>query len=210
MAVTDKIEAAKNCFDKVTKSGRNTYQNFKYSELSDITPIVRKICKEYRMKTKFDWDWENNLLKLIITDQEDGSTDVSVIPISPVNAGDAGKYMQDIGRCQTYAMRYLYIQVFEIAVPDEIDNRDQRKLPKKSGKKQPVKKEKVKETSTVEVSDERVKEILDIAYERVTDAGKEFTLASALWTLKKLCENEEELTACKEALQLYTADKVKQ
>lgn len=216
MVASDKIEAAKNCFNTISKSGRNNYQNFQYSELSDITPIVRKICEEYKLKTKFDWDWQNNLLTLTITDREDGSKDVSVIPVAPITANDPGKYMQDIGRVQTYARRYLYIQVFDIAVPDEIDNKDQSKVTKQKPVSQPKPKPKPKQVEK-EVkpeeppSEERVKEILDLAYERVVlEAGKEFNLASALWTLKQLCNSDAELNACKEALKLYTADKVKE
>jgi hypothetical protein len=111
-------------------------------------------------------------------------------------------------------MRYLYIQAFEIAVPDEIDNKDQKKqVPKQ---KQPTLKKQVKQEPKEDapldvVSTERVKEILDKAYATVTiDAGKEFNLGTALWTLERLCVNDEELRACKDALKLYAADKVKQ
>ena len=213
MVVSDKIEEARNCFQGMKESGRNNFQKYNYAELKDIVPIVRDICKRYKLKTKFDWDYENNVMTLTVTDREDGSSDVSVIPLAPLSAGDPGKYMQDIGRIQTYARRYLYLQCFDIAVPDEIDNKDQRKIPKQKSvpKPKPVKQVVKEVKEEVPPSEERVKEILDLAYERVTvDAGKEFTVASALWTLKKLCSNDLELNACKDALQLYTADKLKE
>jgi hypothetical protein len=117
----------------------------------------------------------------------------------------------------------LYLQAFDIVEPNSIEQekgvkvRDVshlNKVPKQ--KKQPTPKKQVKQepkedATPVEVSEERVKEILDKAYATVTiDAGKEFNLGTALWTLKRLCENDEELRACKDALKLYTADKVKQ
>ena len=215
MVAADKIEQAKDCFDTITKSGRNNYQKYDYLETKDIFPIVRKICRKFNLRTQIIPNLEQNCFVLTITDKEDNSFEQFFVPYAQITAGDAGKFMQDFGRCQTYAQRYLYIQAFEIAVPDEIDNKDQKKqVPKQ--KKQPTPKKQVKQepkedATPVEVSEERVKEILDKAYATVTiDAGKEFNLGTALWTLKRLCENEDELRACKDALKLYTADKVKQ
>jgi hypothetical protein len=215
MVVSDKIEAAKNCFNTIKTSGRNNYQKYDYLETRDIFPLVRKVCEDFKMKTNIKPDFELNCFVLTITDKEDNSSEQFFVPYAQITAGDAGKFMQDFGRCQTYAMKYLYIQAFEIAVLDEIDNKDQKKqVPKQ--KKQPTPKKQVKQepkedATPMEVSEERVKEILDKAYATVTlDAGKEFNLGTALWTLKRLCENDEELRACKDALKLYTADKVKQ
>lgn len=214
MVAADKIEQAKDCFDTITKSGRNNYQKYDYLETKDIFPIVRKICRKFNLRTQIIPNLEQNCFVLTITDKEDNSFEQFFVPYAQITAGDAGKFMQDFGRCQTYAQRYLYIQAFEIAVPDEIDNKDQR-APKQ--KKQPTntqkqhKQKQVEKQETPEVPTERVNEILDKAYATVTiDAGKEFNLGTALWTLKRLCENEDELQACKDALKLYTADKVKQ
>ena len=214
MVVSDKIELAKNCFTDIRKSGRNTYQKYNYAELSDINPIVRKICKQYKLRTKFDWDWENNLLTLTITDKEDGSTDKSVIPIAPVTASDPGKYMQDIGRCQTYAMRYLYIQVFELAIPDEIDNKNQQRAVYKQKKTvpQPPKKEQQKPVNTEEQpTKEDIKEALDNVYDLiVTRGGKEFTLESAMFQLQRQYKDQPLLIkACQESLNTNQANKVK-
>lgn len=217
MVVSDKIEEAKwNCFKELKESGRNNYQKYNYSELKDIVPLVNKVCEKYKLKRKFDWDVERNVMTLTFIDREDGSTDVSTFPLSLIGGGDPGKQMQDLGRIQTYARRYLYIQLFDIAVPDEIDNKDQRKVTKQKPASQPKPKPKPKlvekEVKPEEPpSEERVKEILDLAYERVVlEAGKEFNLASALWTLKQLCNSDAELNACKEALKFYTTGKVKE
>ncbi len=216
MVVEDKIQEAKDCFDEIVKSGYNSYQKFKYIELKDLNPIIRKVCRKFKLRTNFDWNLEENRMYLKITDKEDKSEYIANIPTAPITASDPGKYMQDVGRVQTYAQRYLYVQVFEIAVPDNIDNQDQKKQQVHKQKKQPTPKKQIKqepkEDATLDVvSTERVKEILDKAYTTVTiDAGKEFNLGTALWTLKRLCENDEELQACKDALKLYTADKVKE
>ena len=224
MVVSDKIEAAKNCFNTIKTSGRNNFQKYDYLETKDIFPIVRKVCEDFKMKTNIKPDFELNCFVLTITDKEDNSSEQFFVPYAPISAGDAGKFMQDFGRCQTYAMRYLYIQAFEIAVPDEIDNKDQRKKVVSKPKKvvKPVmsapknlaesKVDKVKEPVTEEEpTEELVMEKLDECYHLIVEeAGKPFNEASALWQLKRLCKNKPLLLeACKKSLKLYTADKVK-
>lgn len=208
--ITDKIEEAKNCFQTIKQSGRNNYQKYNYFETRDIFPIVRKICKKYRMKTKFEWDIDTNQMFLIITDKEDGTTDISSIPVAPVTATDPGKYMQDVGRIQTYAQRYLYIQVFEIAVPDEIDNRDQKKIPKSKPKSAPVKKsvakvekpepEPVEETAPTQ---EDIKEALDNIYNLITSNDGEFNIKTATFQLRRRYKDKPRLVeACINSLNM--------
>ena len=219
MSVSDKIEEARNCFHGMKESGRNNFQKYNYAELKDIVPIVRRICKEYKLKTKFDWDYENNVMTLTVTDKEDGSSDVSVIPLAPLSAGDPGKYMQDIGRIQTYARRYLYLQCFDIAVPDEIDDKDQRKIPKQKVQPKPKpapkpapkpqpKPEPVKEES--EPTTEDIKEALDNVYDIIVNkGGAEFTLEKALFQLRRQYKDKPKLVeACEESLKTNSADKV--
>ena len=117
--VHDKIEEAKKCFENITKTGRNNYQKYNYLELHDILPVVRNVCTKYRLRTRFQWT--DISVTLRITDREDGSSEYFTIPIPSFNIEDPDKYMKAVGKVQTYAMRYLYIQAFEIAVPDKID-----------------------------------------------------------------------------------------
>ncbi|WP_292474236.1 ERF family protein [Methanosphaera sp.] len=225
MGIDLKIEEAKNCFKEIQQSGRNNYQKYNYMEVKDIFPIVREVCKKFKMRSKFDWKPEQNIMELTLKDLEDGSTDVSTIPVAPVNVGDAGKYMQDIGRCQTYAQRYLYIQVFEIAVPDEIDNRNQQKtstnnVPKKSSHKSPKKNTQYSPVQPVqeqhdndEVTAERVTQIIDDAYNFIAEHTSEgepvpFTWDKARRTIKRMCKNEQEYNACSQHVRFKTADKV--
>ena len=126
MVVSDKIQEAKDCFVEITKSGRNNYQKYDYLETKDIFPLVRKVCKRFHMKTSIKPDVNMHCFVLTITDKEDNRSEQFYAPYPEITTNDAGKYMQDFGRCQTYAQRYLYIQAFEIAVPDEIDNKNQQ------------------------------------------------------------------------------------
>lgn len=212
--ITDKIQEAKECFQKMKQSGRNNFQNFDYFETKDIFPVVREVCRKFGMKTKFDWDVENQVMTLTITDTNDGTTDVSRIPVAPVTASDPGKYMQDVGRIQTYAQRYLYIQVFEISVPDDIDNRDQKKMQQKTVKKaQKTVTKKTEEPATEpEPTKEDIKKALDHVYYLISGyGGKEFTEERAIFQLGRQYKNKPKLVkACKESLKVYTADKLRE
>lgn len=225
MVVEDKIQEAKDCFDEIVKSGYNSYQKFKYIELKDLNPIIRKVCRKFKLRTNFDWNLEENRMYLKITDREDKSEYIANIPTAPITASDPGKYMQDVGRVQTYAQRYLYVQVFEIAVPDNIDNQDQKRKPKvrnvnhlnKAQKSVPQSKtpnpaeiapltEKEKEPT-----EEDVKEALDNVYEIiVTQGGSEFTLEKAMFQLQRQYKRRPHLIeACINALKTNTAEEVK-
>lgn len=223
MSASDKIQKAKNCFKDIKESGRNNYQKFSYLETKDIFPIIRTICDKFKLKTQFDRDMWNDkpVMKLTITDQEDNTSEKFIVNIPEINTNDPGKYMQDVGRVQTYAMRYLYIQAFEIAVPDEIDNKDQTKIGKTVKRKVakiPPSQVKVGAdgTASVPVSESRevsipeVNATLDKVYDTiVVKGGKEFTEAAALWQLQRICKNKPLLfEGCKKSLKMYTADKL--
>ena len=224
MVVEDKIQEAKDCFGKLSKGGYNNYQKFKYIEAEDLFPIVREVCRKFKLRTKFDWAYDRSMLRLTITDQEDDTKTRFVIPLANVDAKDPGKYMQDIGRIQTYAMRYLYIQAFELAIPDEIDNKDNRKKPlqnvadtnhpKKNVKKKPIthaskkKQDPVKKSkSTTKIPQKQVEQILDKAYQEITDEGQKFDYAHGYTKIKELCQDDKALfEACKDALKIKTVE----
>lgn len=233
MVASDKIEEAKNCFHNIKQSGRNNYQKYDYFELKDILPTVRSICKEFNLKTNVTTDIERNCFVLRITDKDDNTFEEFEVPYAPIGAGDAGKWMQDFGRCMTYARRYLYLEAFEIAVPDEIDggqrsrskshfvpkNDEENKIkivPKQSKDNPNVvvkdvpKKAPVKEKETVEVTKDDVKTALDrIYYLVVEEGGKEFTEAAAIYQLSRQYKDQPELIQeCKNALKTYKAGEI--
>lgn len=117
--VHDKIEEAKEYFKDIRKTGHNNYQNYNYLESHDIFPVVRKVCKELKLRTRFIWNNDN--ITLSITCQEDKSSEYFSIPVPQIRIEDPDKYMKAVGKTQTYAMRYLYIQAFEISVPDKVE-----------------------------------------------------------------------------------------
>lgn len=218
MVASDKIEEAKECFKGITESGKNNYQHFTYFETKDIFPVVRKVCKKYKLKTVFFWDVEMNVMTLTVTDREDNSSETFYLPVPVPTDTKAGNYMQSIGSIQTYAMRYLYIQCFEITVPDEIDSQDQKKTkvrdvshlnkPKPKPKPKPVQ----QHTREEEPTEEDIKTALDNIYHIITvEGGAEFTLEKALFQLKRKYKDKPQLiAACEKSLKTNTAQQVKE
>ena len=230
MVASDKIEEAKNCFGSITKSGRNNYQKYDYLEVKDIFPTVREVCKKYNLKTSIKPDLEGERFVLRITDRDDNTYEDFYVPLFLNKSGDVGKQNQDYGRSQTYAQRYLYIQAFEIAVPDDIDNRDQKKTHGKSNQQKTNKKNAPKKTqySPVqpvqeqqqdddgEVTAEHIQEILSTAEKQFHEAQLRklekdrlpWTWNNAKEIIQKLCRNEEEYKICRQSTTFKTADKV--
>ena len=222
MTARDKIQEAKNYFKDIKESGRNNYQKFSYLETKDIFPIIRLISHKFKLNTQFSKDiwYDQPVMKLTITDQDDKTSEEFIVNIPEIKTSDPGKYMQDVGRIQTYAMRYLYIQAFEIAVPDEIDNKDQAKMGTKTHGKKIHKAASRGADETPDVvpteapfpaDENEINDVLDLAYHNiVVEGGKEFTEARALWQLKRICKDKPVLLDnCKEHLKIYTANKIK-
>lgn len=231
MAASDKIEEAKNCFGSITKSGRNNYQKYDYFEVKDIFPLVRKICKKYNLKTSIKPNFKEGMFVLKITDKDDNSFEEFYAPLFMNTSGEVGKQNQDYGRSQTYAMRYLYIQAFEIAVPDEIDNKNQKKnvgktVPKKNTKSNkaprktqysPVQPVKEPQDNDGEVTAEHIQTIISKAEKQFCEEQLhklekyrlKWTWENAKDIIKDLCQNDEEYRICKQSTVFKTADKVK-
>jgi len=119
-----KIQRGKRIFLEagIKPTGRNTFQKYNYLEMKDIEPTILDVCEELQLSTRFVFSATS--ANLIIRDEEDSREVYYSLPLPEVKVDDARKAMQEIGSIQTYAMRYLYIQAFEIVVTDTIDNRN--------------------------------------------------------------------------------------
>lgn len=149
-----KIQRGKRYFleAEIKQSGRNNYQKYNYFELADIEPIILDLCDKEKLSTRFNFTVSEALL--IIRDEETGEEVYYSIPLPVVETKDPRKAMQEIGSLQTYAMRYLYLQAFEIVVQDTIDVDNTKKTTpkheKKTRKEQPIIKNKEINTTTSE------------------------------------------------------------
>lgn len=122
--IYNKIQRGKRYFleAEIKQSGRNTFQKYNYFELGDIEPILLDFCEKENITTRFNFTSSEALL--IIRDEETCEEVYYSIPLPVVETKDPRKAMQEIGSLQTYAMRYLYLQAFEIVINDSIDVHD--------------------------------------------------------------------------------------
>lgn len=124
MNLLEKMEKGKEIFLKqhIKKSGTNRYYKHKYYELKDILPIVRCICKQYKLSTMFHREIEDGHQKMVLTitdlESEEKIDFNYFLPESNKTFDDS---MKDSGKAGTYSRRYLYIEAFEIVEADLIE-----------------------------------------------------------------------------------------
>lgn len=105
---------------KLTKTGVVSFGNMKreYFSLNDILPEVNKAAAKEKICCMFNLCGESATLKIVNSEKPEEEILFSV-PIA--NATINGNAVQGIGATQTYLRRYLYLNAFEIAEFDEIE-----------------------------------------------------------------------------------------
>lgn len=105
---------------KLTKTGVVSFGNMKreYFSLNDILPEVNKAAAKEKICCMFNLCDESATLKIVNSEKPEEEILFSV-PIA--NATINGNAVQGIGATQTYLRRYLYLNAFEIAEFDEIE-----------------------------------------------------------------------------------------
>ena len=101
------------------KTGENTFSKYKYYKLEDFLPHVLNICKEVKLTPIISFKPEQAILSIYDTELED-----SVIEFMCDDAKCTVKGAMDIqneGAKQTYLKRYLYMNAFEIAETDTVE-----------------------------------------------------------------------------------------
>lgn len=98
------------------KSGKNTYSNYDYFELSDFLPGVNDVCNKNGLATIFHFEREKATLTIIDVDNPESAISFETpIEMAAIKGSSA---MQQIGGTQTYSRRYLYMMAFEVAETD--------------------------------------------------------------------------------------------
>lgn len=105
---------------KLTKTGVVSFGNMKreYFSLNDILPEVNKAAAKEKICCMFNLRSDCAVLRIINSEKPEEEILFSV-PIA--NATINGNAVQGIGATQTYLRRYLYLNAFEIAEFDEIE-----------------------------------------------------------------------------------------
>lgn len=211
----------------ITKTGNNKFNNYSYYELDDIIPPITDILVKHRLcSTTYQKD-SKMYLEIMDYDSKETvifDTRIKEYPQDTKKNQDYGTFMKRQQGLQTYARRALWLVALDIVEPNIIESspmRPQQKQPQSpQQKQQPQQKQFNKQTQTVQtkksnnklvkddapVTQEKIKQILDQAYEKVRQADLDFTIENADFTIKRLCDNQNLYKACLRTLESKTAD----
>lgn len=101
------------------KSGKNTYSNYKYYELSDFLPEINKLMDELNLSSFINFTSEIATLTIVNVEKEDEQI-VFTCPMSSASLKGCHE-VQNLGAVQTYLRRYLYTNAFEIVEADALE-----------------------------------------------------------------------------------------
>lgn len=140
MNIYEKLSKARATLE-LKKTGIATVNNAgktrSYFSLDDILPSVNKTANELKFLCKFDLNKEIATLKIIDCEKIEDFIEFS-IPASTATI-QGGNVVQSIGATQTYLRRYLYLNAFEIAEYDVIEEEtteDKKPLKNQQAQKQ--------------------------------------------------------------------------
>ena len=106
---------------KLEKTGHNKFAGYKYFELGDFLPPAQRIFNDLGLCGVISYTVDYATLS--ITDTEDGSMIVITSPMATAQLKGAHD-IQNLGACETYQRRYLWMTALEITESDPIDAAD--------------------------------------------------------------------------------------
>lgn len=232
IAVLFKLQKCKQQLQQLSikKSGHNKYGHYDYYELEDIIPPITSILIDNNLCSKSYQ--RGNKMYLTIYDLDSNqntsfNTKLKEFPTEMNMKKDYGTYMKNQQGLQTYARRALWLMALDIVEPNDIEtdinnpkihkNNNQKTNPTPKNKPTMIQNMEVPHQtpltvknklvkSDAPVTTDKIKEILDQAYEKVTSADLPFTIANADFTIKRLCNNQNLYKACIRTLESKTAD----
>ena len=121
MNIFEKLNAARLRFQNagVKMSGRNSFANYSYFELSDILPVVNKAAVELGFTCVVRFGKEEATLEVI----DSAKPDEKITFTSPMSSASLKgcHEVQNLGAAESYIRRYLYLTAFEIVEADCLD-----------------------------------------------------------------------------------------
>ena len=120
MKVYKKLSIARVLLQEMplTKSGHNKFAGYKYFELGDFLPSIQKIFNEIGLVDVISFDKDE--ATMTIYDADDGSSVQFKSPMGSANLKGCHE-VQNIGACETYQRRYLYVTALAISEHDALD-----------------------------------------------------------------------------------------
>ena len=100
------------------KSGHNKFAGYKYFELGDFLPTINSIFNDIGLCGVVSFTAD--LATLTITDIDDGSQITITSPMGSAALKGCHE-VQNIGACETYQRRYLWVTALEVIEHDILD-----------------------------------------------------------------------------------------
>lgn len=112
------------------KGGKNAFAKYDYYELGDILPNINAVMDKLGLCSVVSFTAETATLRIINTEKPDEMIEIT----SPMSeAALKGCHpVQNVGACETYQRRYLYMAAFEIVEADVLDATNGKEPPVKS------------------------------------------------------------------------------
>lgn len=101
------------------KSGKNTFSNYDYYELSDFMPHVTALMHSHKLLGVFCMDAENADLRIIDVEKPEDTLTFS-LPVREATLKGAHP-IQNLGAMATYMRRYLWMVAMELVEADTLD-----------------------------------------------------------------------------------------
>ena len=104
---------------KLEKTGKNSFQGYRYFELGDFLPAVQLIFEKVGLCGVVSYG--TDFATLTITDVDDQTEIVITSPMAEANLKGAHD-IQNLGAVESYQRRYLWMTAVELAESDPIDS----------------------------------------------------------------------------------------
>lgn len=104
---------------QLKKSGYNKHLGFAYPELADILPTATKLLAERGLCPIFCIGYDSNGIEMATLTITKGAE--RIVFTTPTDSPTNMTGIQALGAKHTYLKRYLYNNLLDIAIPDEVD-----------------------------------------------------------------------------------------
>lgn len=120
MSVFRKLNEARAKFHtlKLEKTGHNKFAGYQYFELGDFLIPALQVFNDVGLCAVVSFD--KDMATMTIVDIEGGGTITITSPLSEANLKGCHP-VQNVGACETYARRYLWVAALEIVEHDALD-----------------------------------------------------------------------------------------
>jgi hypothetical protein len=121
VSVYSKLNEARAKFHalELKKTGHNKFAGYNYFELGDFLIPALKVFNEVGLCAIVSFDKELATMRIIDTDPNGGNITITS-PLSEANLKGCHP-VQNVGACETYARRYLWVAALEIVEHDALD-----------------------------------------------------------------------------------------